>query len=141
MEIQKYNIILNCDIECVLVDHDVQFRGKDIAIALGDKDTDQAIRQHIEDEDKYKMEEINTLNFTGITFNEKIQYINESGLYSLILKSQKQEAKQFKQWVTSEVLPTIRKTGTYSIIPPVPQIIIKNETDLHYKVVQYIKLF
>ena len=72
---------------------------------------------------------------------KKIQYINESGLYSLILKSQKQEAKQFKQWVTSEVLPTIRKTGTYSIIPPVPQIIIKNETDLHYKVVQYIRKY
>ena len=58
--------------------------------------------------------------------------------YSLILKSQKQEAKQFKQWVTSEVLPSIRKTGTYSIIP---QIIIRNETDLHYKVVQYIKKY
>ena len=57
--------------------------------------------------------------------------------YSLILKSQKQEAKQFKQWVTSEVLPSLRKTGTYSV----PQIIIKNETDLHYKVVQYIRKY
>ena len=142
MEIQKYNTILNCDIECILVGSDVWFRGKDIAIALGYKDTDQAIRQHIEDEDKYKMEEISTLNFTGLTFNEQHTiYINESGLYSLILKSQKQEAKQFKQWITSEVLPSIRKTGTYSIIPPLPQILIQNETDLHYKVVQYIKIY
>ena len=77
----------------------------------------------------------------ALTFNEKIQYINENGLYSLILKSQKQEAKQFKHWVTREVLPTIRKTGTYAIIPPVPQILIQNETDLHYKVVQYIRKY
>ena len=143
MEVQKYNnIILNCDIECILVGSDVWFRGKDIAIALGYKDTQHAILNNVENEDKCKLEELGNLQDRLLTFNEKITiYINESGLYSLILKSQKQEAKQFKQWVTSEVLPTIRKTGTYTSIPPVPQIIIKNETDLHYKVVQYIKLF
>ena len=139
MEIQKYNnIILNCDIECILVGSDVWFRGKDIAIALGYENTRAAILNNVEDEDKYKLEEIVGVSQNDpLTSNEKNTiYINESGLYSLILKSQKQEAKQFKQWVTSEVLPSIRKTGTYSIIPPVPQIIIRNETDLHYKVVQ-----
>ena len=61
---------------------------------------------------------------------KKQPYINESGLYNLILKSQKPEAKQFKQWVTSEVLPSIRKTGSYSMAL-VPQVMIRNETELH----------
>ena len=56
----------------------------------------------------------------SLTFNEKNTiYINESGLYALIFISSKPEAKQFKRWVTSEVLPSLRKTGTYSI-PSVP---------------------
>ena len=59
MEIQKYNnIILNCDIECILVGSDVWFRGKDIAIALGYENTRAAILNNVEEEDKYKLEEI-----------------------------------------------------------------------------------
>ena len=140
MEIQKFeNNILKCSIGCVFADSNVWFRGKDVAIALGYENTTQAIQNHVEDEDKCKLEEIWDLPDRSLTFNEKNTiYINESGLYNLIMISQKAEAKQFKHWVTSEVLPTIRKTGTYSI-PLVPQVKITNEFELHTRVVQFIR--
>ena len=140
MEIQKYtNTILNCNIKCVLSGSDVWFRGKDIANALGYENTTKAIRDHVEEEDKSKLEELDKNETFSSTYHDKITiYINESGLYNLILKSQKPEAKQFKQWVTSEVLPSIRKTGSYSMAL-VPQVMIRNETELHYRVIQFIR--
>ena len=141
MEIQKFeNNILKCSVDCVIVDNNVWFRGKDVALALGYKDTTQAVRDNVEEEDKHKLEELyDPFSTQPLTFNEKNTiYINESGLYSLIMDSQKTEAKQFKHWVTSEVLPTIRKTGSYSI-PLVPQVKITNEFELHTKVVQFIR--
>jgi len=139
MEIQKFeNNILKCSVDCVIVDNNVWFRGKDVAIALGYENTTQAILNNVEEEDKYKLGELINLA-DRLTYHEKITvYINESGLYSLVMKSQKTEAKQFKHWVTSEVLPSIRKTGTYSI-PLVPQVKITNEFELHTKVVQFIR--
>ena len=139
MEIQKFeNNILKCSVDCVIVDNNVWFRGKDVAIALGYENTTQAILNNVEEEDKYKLGELINLS-DRLTYHEKITvYINESGLYSLVMKSQKTEAKQFKHWVTSEVLPSIRKTGTYSI-PLVPQVKITNEFELHTKVVQFIR--
>ena len=122
MEIKNaYNNVLNYSIGCVVVDNNVWFRGKNVATALGYKDTTQAIRDNVEDEDKQKLEEIyGAFSTQSLTFNEtNTIYINESGLYALILNSHKPEAKQFKNWVTSEVLPSLRKTGTYSI-PLVP---------------------
>ena len=73
MEIQKYNnIILSCDIECILVGSDVWFRGKDIAIALGYKDTQHAILNNVEDEDKQNLEMINGgCEIPALTFNEQ----------------------------------------------------------------------
>ena len=132
MEIQKYtNTILNCNIKCVLSGSDVWFRGKDIANALGYENTTQSILNNVENEDKRKLEELDNLQDRLTSYHDKITiYINESGLYNLILKSQKPEAKQFKQWVTSEVLPSIRKTGSYSMAL-VPQVMIRNETELH----------
>ena len=140
MEIQKYtNTILNCNIKCVLSGSDVWFRGKDIAKALGYENTTQSILNNVENEDKRKLEELDNLQDRLTTYHDKITiYINESGLYNLILKSQKPEAKQFKQWVTSEVLPSIRKTGSYSMAL-VPQVMIRNETELHYRVIQFIR--
>jgi len=141
MEIQSFeNNILKCSIDCVIVDNNVWFRGKDVALALGYKDTTQAVRDNVEEEDKHKLEELyDPFSTQPLTFNEKNTiYINESGLYSLVMISQKAEAKQFKHWVTSEVLPTIRKTGTYSI-PLVPQVKITNEFELHTRVVQFIR--
>ena len=81
--------------------------GKDVAEILGYSDTNQAIRKHVDDEDKL------TRQFNGSGQNRNMAIINESGLYSLILSSKMPNAKKFKHWVTSEVLPTIRKHGAY----------------------------
>lgn len=81
--------------------------GKDVAQALGYTDTDQALRRHVDDEDKL------TRNFDGSGQNRSMTIINESGLYSLVLSSKLPGAKKFRRWVTSEVLPSIRKTGGY----------------------------
>lgn len=81
--------------------------GKDVAQALGYTDTDQALRRHVDDEDKL------TRNFDGSGQNRGMTIINESGLYSLVLSSKLPTARKFRRWVTSEVLPSIRKTGWY----------------------------
>ena len=84
--------------------------GKDAAAALGYADTAKAIRAHVDAEDKQiiKVDEMATLD---VKSNFGMTIINESGLYSLILSSKLESAKRFKHWVTSEVLPCIRKTG------------------------------
>lgn len=84
------------------------FVGKDIATILAYTNPQKAIRDHVDDDDK-TVNELFTVNGTkGIL-------INESGLYSLILSSKLPNAKKFKKWVTSEVLPSIRKTGGYNL--------------------------
>lgn len=87
------------------------FVGKDVATILGYSDTDQALRKHVDDEDKL------TRQIDGAGQKRNVTVINESGLYSLILSSKLPTAKEFKHWVTSEVLPSIRKTGEYKITP------------------------
>lgn len=82
------------------------FVGKDIAEILGYSNPQKALRDHIDNEDK-------TLNESFTVNGTKGILINESGLYSLILSSKLPSAKKFKRWVTSEVLPTIRKTGGF----------------------------
>ena len=84
------------------------FVGKDIAEILGYKKARNAIAQHVDDEDKKEAPIQGTLGGT-----QSMTIINESGLYSLILSSKMPNAKKFKHWVTSEVLPTIRKHGAY----------------------------
>ena len=88
------------------------FVGKDVAVALGYKDTAKAIRVHVDEDDKqfFKVDKMATLK----TSNYGVHFINESGMYSLILSSKLPDAKKFKRWVTSEVLPSIRKTGAYA---------------------------
>lgn len=88
------------------------FVGKDVAECLGYSDTKSAISDHVDAEDKQIIQkgQIATLEIP----NRGLTVINESGLYSLILSSKLPQAKEFKRWVTSEVLPSIRKTGTYS---------------------------
>lgn len=85
----------------------VWFIGKEVAEMLGYKLTRKAISDHVEDEDK------NTVPIRNGKGNPNKVVINESGLYSLILSSKLPSAKKFKHWVTSEVLPTIRKHGAY----------------------------
>ena len=82
------------------------FVGKDVAEILGYSNPQKAIRDHIDDEDK-------TLNESFTVNGTMAVLINESGLYSLILSSKLPKAKEFKHWVTSEVLPSIRKHGAY----------------------------
>ncbi len=86
---------------------EVFFVGKDVAQALGYSNTTKAIRDHVDKEDK--LEE----RFVLSGQNRKVVIINESGLYSLILSSKLEQAKAFKRWVTSEVLPQIGRTGGY----------------------------
>ena len=113
----------------------IWFLGKDIANILGYSDTDQAIRKHVDDEDKYK----GPVETTGGL--QQSFYINESGFYSLVLSSKLKTAKKFKKWVTSQVLPSIRKYGCYKLFdnPNNKMFKIANEMDLHCKVVQLIR--
>ena len=85
------------------------FVGKDVAEALGYKNTADALTRHVEDEDK------GVVKHDTLGGAQTMTIINESGLYSLILSSKLEQAKAFKRWVTSEVLPLIRQTGTYTI--------------------------
>ncbi len=96
------------------VDGEPWFVGKDVAEALGYSDTDKAIRNHVDAEDKL------TRQFGGSGQNRNMTIINESGLYSLILSSKLPTAKDFKRWVTKEVIPSIRKTGGYQM-PSTPE--------------------
>ena len=85
------------------------FVGKDVAEALGYKNTADAIIKHVDKEDR------STIAIRDSAYETRAVVINESGLYSLILSSKLDQAKSFKRWVTSEVLPLIRQTGTYSL--------------------------
>ena len=85
----------------------IWFQGKDVAKILGYSDTDKAIRRHVDEEDKYKGP-AKTAGGLQQSF-----YINESGFYSLVLSSKLETTKKFKKWVTSQVLPSIRKFGLF----------------------------
>ena len=87
------------------------FVGKDVAKALGYSNTRDALNKHVDEEDK------GTVAIRDTAYETRAVFINESGLYSLILSSQLEQAKAFKRWVTSEVLPQIRKTGRYELLP------------------------
>lgn len=97
-------------IRTLTINDEPWFVGKDVAQALGYGDTDQALRKHVDAEDKL------TRQIDGSGQGRNMTLINESGLYSLILSSKLPTAKQFKRWVTSEVLPAIRKNGYYSFV-------------------------
>lgn len=93
-------------VRTVEVDREPFFVGKDVAEILGYSNPQKAIRDHVDEEDK-------TLNESFTVNGTMAVLINESGLYSLVLSSKLPNAKRFKRWVTSEVLPAIRKTGGY----------------------------
>lgn len=107
-ELQIFNSEEFGEIRTVTVDDEPWFVGKDVAEALGYSNTRDALSTHVADEDK------NTVVISdGKRGNPNQTVINESGLYALIFGSKLESAKRFKHWVTSEVLPTIRKTGGY----------------------------
>lgn len=94
------------------VNGETYFVGKDIALALGYKNTKDALNRHVDQEDKLGS------GFTTSGQNREMTVINESGLYALILSSKLDSAKRFKHWVTSEVLPAIRRQGGYMVVRP-----------------------
>ncbi len=104
LQIFKFN---GLDVRTVLIDGEPYFVGKDVAVILGYKNGSRDVNNHTESEDRLKYQ----ISTAG-QMREQI-IINESGLYSLILSSKLPTAKKFKHWVTSEVLPAIRKHGAY----------------------------
>lgn len=100
------------EIRTVEVNGEPWLVGKDVARALGYQNPQRAIRDHVDDEDKGVTEMVTPGG------KQSISIINESGLYSLILSSKLPGAKRFKRWVTSEVLPSIRRTGGYGQYVP-----------------------
>ncbi|WP_216358447.1 BRO-N domain-containing protein, partial [Streptococcus suis] len=107
MELQIFKNEQFGEVQLVEINNEPWFIGKEIAEILGYKNSRDALSKHVDEEDK-GVAKRDTL---GGSQDQVI--INESGLYSLILKSKLPQAKQFKRWVTSEVLPAIRKHGGY----------------------------
>lgn len=99
------------EIRTILIDGEPYFVRKDVAKVLNYKDTSDALKKHVDEEDKL------TRCFADSGQNREMYVINESGLYSLVFSSKLPTAKQFKRWVTHEVLPSIRKTGSYTAMP------------------------
>jgi len=95
------------EIRTCQVNNQIMFMGVDVAKALGYTNTQKAIRDHVDDDDKL------TERFVLSGQVRRVIIINESGLYSLVLSSKLPQAKAFKRWVTAEVLPQIRQTGGY----------------------------
>ena len=96
-------------IRTCMVDGETYFVGKDVASALGYVNPNKAMIDHVDDEDKL------TSRIVMAGQNRQVIIINESGLYALILSSKLEGARRFKRWVTSEVLPAIRKNGRYEL--------------------------
>ncbi len=100
-------------VRTIIIDNEPWFVGKDVATVLGFTDLTHAVLDHVDKEDRVNSK---TQGQNDPEFGQRGTWlINESGLYSLILSSKLPKAKKFKRWVTSEVLPSIRKTGIYTV--------------------------
>lgn len=111
-KLQIFNSAEFGEIRTVTIDNEPWFVGKDVALALGYSNASKAVSVHVEEEDRIlKVLEADSQN--GNVVKTQTALINESGLYALIFGSKLDSAKRFKHWVTSEVLPAIRKTGSY----------------------------
>lgn len=113
-ELQNFDF-KGSNVRTLLINNEPYFAGKDVADVLGYQNGSRDINRHVDAEDRIKV-----MLSDGKQGKETI-VINESGLYSLILSSKLSSAKEFKRWVTHEVLPTIRKTGQYSVQEQLPQ--------------------
>lgn len=125
------NSDLGVNLTTILIDMEPWFIANEIAALLGYIETAKVIRTHVDEEDQKMMShsecvklfgddsfgvsEMDTRDYSSNINSNGMKFINESGLYSLIMSSKKPEAKTFKRWVTSEVLPSIRKTGSYGL--------------------------
>ena len=125
------NSVLGVNLTTILIDMEPWFIANEVATLLGYVETAKAIRTHIDEEDQkmishsecvklfgdvdFGVPKMDTRDYSSNINSNGMKFINESGLYSLIMGSKKPEAKAFKRWVTSEVLPSIRKTGSYGL--------------------------
>ena len=142
--------------ELLVIKYEDEIWFKAVVVATILKYTNQrkAIRDHVDPEDKRKLSELMSKSKQNESFRLKTDplkgnegnslYLSESGLYSLVLRSKLESAKEFKRWVTSQVLPSIRKTGRYDYCMNhkynnTLTFKIENETDLHVKVVSFLK--
>ena len=110
------------EIRTCLVNNQIMFVGKDVAQALGYKKPSNALQVHVDSEDKTSY----LIQVSGSNYKANTLFVNESGLYALILSSKLPQAKAFKRWVTSEVLPSIRKTGRYELPQQIPALAMLN---------------
>ena len=134
MDLKIFNNEEFGEIRLIEKDGQIYFVGKDIAEKLGYLNPQKAIRDHISNDDKL------TERFVLSGQNRNITIINESGFYSLILSSKLPTAKQFKHWVTSEVLPSIRKTGGYSLAHTISTDLKESlKTDMEQMVEEYLR--
>jgi anti-repressor protein len=108
-DLQIFNNAEFGEVRTVVIENEPWFVAKDVALALGYTNPRDAVINHVFDEDK-GVEKLDTLGGA-----QNLTVINESGIYSLIFNSRLESAKKFKHWVTSEVLPSIRKTGSYQL--------------------------
>lgn len=133
-------------VRTLVIDGEPYFAGKDVATALKYKDASRAIRDHVDEEDKKIVDLNRGVNrppiadaVSGGWIKNEVMFINESGLYSLILSSKLPDAKKFKRWVTSEVLPTIRKTGSYSLPKVKNAVAVQNDFEMKLIVASALK--
>ena len=137
------------ELPVIKYEDEIWFKAVVVATILKYTNQRKAIRDHVDPEDKRKLSELMPESKRNESVRLKINegnslYLSESGLYSLVLRSKLESAKEFKRWVTSQVLPSIRKTGRYDYFmnhkySNMLTFKIENETDLHVKVVSFLK--
>ena len=147
----KYEVT---ELPVIKYEDEIWFKAVVVATILKYKNQRKAIRDHVDLEDKRKLSELMSKSKRNESFRLKTEplkgnevnslYLSESGLYSLVLRSKLESAKEFKRWVTSQVIPSIRKTGRYDYCinhnyNNTLTFKIENETDLHVKVVSFLK--
>ena len=118
-------------VRTTIINDEPYFVGKDVAVVLGYRDTSDALKKHVDEEDKGVCE----MPTPG--GRQQMKMVNESGLYSLIIGSKLPTAKRFKRWVTSEVLPAIRKRGAYATAPTIDKIL--DDPDYGIRLLQNLK--
>lgn len=132
-ELQIFNNEEFGEIRTVIIDNEPWFVGKDVAAALGYVKPLNALASHVDEDDSLKQGLTDSLGRT-----QEAIFINESGVYALVFGSKLESAKRFKHWVTKEVLPAIRKTGSYSqrilTVPEQIQIMAKGYVEMAEKI-------
>ncbi|CAB3999563.1 Uncharacterized phage-encoded [Paramuricea clavata] len=136
---------LNVSVRTVMCGEEILFYAKDVAESLGYSNTKKAVQVNVWNKNKVTLRELGdgTLKGPIISSHPNCVFLREQGLYQLIFKSRLPIAEAFQGWVVTDVLPSIRKTGSYKLPESEPlycnQMRLINETDLHYAVVGYLK--